>query len=75
MAKDKPKSRKDKQSKKWKLYDVSGGLKRKNKICPKCGDGVFLARHKDRDSCGKCGYTEFRKGENNRNRPSGQPEE
>ena len=39
----------------WKLYD---GNKRKNKTCPKCGPGVFLAEHKDRLSCGKCGYME-----------------
>ncbi|MFH0978004.1 MAG: 30S ribosomal protein S27ae [Candidatus Woesearchaeota archaeon] len=50
-----------KQSKKhptkvWKLY-VQG--KSKNKFCPKCGKGYFLAAHKDRSTCGKCGYTEF----------------
>ena len=28
--------------------------------CPKCGDGYFLAEHKNRLSCGKCGYTEFK---------------
>ncbi|MGV8090195.1 MAG: 30S ribosomal protein S27ae, partial [Methanothrix sp.] len=26
-----------------------------------CGNGVFLADHGDRQSCGKCGYTEFKK--------------
>lgn len=41
------------------LYDISGGLKRKNKACPKCGAGVFMAQHKNRVTCGKCGYTEF----------------
>lgn len=42
-------------SKKWESYS-------KNKrICPKCGPGVFLAEHKDRLHCGKCGYTEFKK--------------
>ena len=45
--------------KKWELYDSKDKLGRKNKACPKCGDGVFLANHKDRLSCGKCGYTEF----------------
>jgi len=30
----------------------------KHKYCPKCGPGVYLAEHKDRRSCGKCGYTE-----------------
>ena len=28
------------------------------KSCPKCGSGVRLAEHKDRRSCGKCGYFE-----------------
>lgn len=38
-------------------------LTRNKKFCPKCGDGVFLAEHKDRLACGKCGYTEFKKKE------------
>jgi small subunit ribosomal protein S27Ae len=43
-------------------YDTSSGvLKRKGKFCPKCGPGVFLAEHKDRASCGKCGYLESKK--------------
>ncbi len=28
------------------------------KHCPKCGAGVRLAQHKDRLTCGKCGYLE-----------------
>ena len=28
------------------------------KNCPKCGAGVKLAEHRDRRSCGKCGYSE-----------------
>lgn len=46
---------------KKKSYSVSGmyeGGKKKNKDCPKCGPGFALAEHKDRVSCGKCGYTE-----------------
>ena len=43
------------------LYEVSGKeLKRKNRSCPKCGQGTFLAAHKNRLTCGKCGYTEFK---------------
>lgn len=43
------------------LYDISSGTaKRKNKQCPKCGPGVFMAEHKDRNTCGKCGYMEKR---------------
>jgi small subunit ribosomal protein S27Ae len=33
---------------------------RKRKICPKCGNGIFMAEHSNRLSCGKCGYTEFK---------------
>ena len=36
-------------------------ITRLRRHCPKCGDGFFLADHKDRLSCGKCGYTEFKK--------------
>jgi len=40
-------------------YEVSGQeVKRKNKFCPKCGEGVFLAKHKNRLTCGKCHYME-----------------
>jgi len=47
---------------KWKFYEVKDGkLVRKRKECPKCGAGVFMAEHADRRSCGRCGYTEFKK--------------
>ncbi|MFO8050292.1 MAG: 30S ribosomal protein S27ae [Thermoplasmatota archaeon] len=43
-----------------KLYEIEGDkIKRKRKFCPKC-EGSFLAEHKDRFSCGNCGYTEFK---------------
>ncbi len=48
-----------KTQKKWEKYEISGDtLRRKNKTCPKCGPGIFLAEHKDRVACGKCGYME-----------------
>jgi len=44
------------------FYQIEGDkLKRTRKCCPKCGDGVFLADHKNRMACGSCGYTEFKK--------------
>ena len=49
--KAKPKQKKDKKEKKPYSY-------KKGKFCPKCGTGVKLAEHKDRYSCGKCGYYE-----------------
>lgn len=49
---------------KVKHYEVKDGtLIRKKRTCPKCGDGVFLGEHSNRISCGKCGYTEFKKKE------------
>ncbi len=42
-----------------KIYEISGNTaKKKNKTCPKCGPGVFMANHKDRWTCGKCKYSE-----------------
>ncbi len=40
------------------LYE-QGKITRKS--CPKCGVGVFMGQHGNRVSCGKCGYTEFKK--------------
>jgi len=46
----------------WKLYEKKGDkLERKNKSCPKCGQGFFMAQHESRLYCGGCGYTEFQK--------------
>ena len=45
-----------------KLYRKEGSrMVRQKRDCPKCGAGVFMAQHADRVSCGKCGYTEFKK--------------
>jgi small subunit ribosomal protein S27Ae len=47
---------------KGRMYEIKDGKAvKKNPTCPRCGDGVFLAAHKDRVSCGKCGYTEYKK--------------
>lgn len=44
-------------------YKVKDGkVERSRRWCPKCGPGAFLASHEDRTSCGKCGYTEYKKG-------------
>lgn len=43
-----------------KLYKVSGNkLERNNKSCPKCGPGIFMAKHTSRWTCGQCHMTEF----------------
>ena len=42
-----------------KAYKIEGDKSTsKNKTCPKCGSGVFMAKHKDRWTCGKCTYME-----------------
>jgi len=59
MAKGKGKKR---TSQKWKMYVVKDGkIVSRHRYCPRCGPGVFLAEHKDRWSCGRCGYTEWKK--------------
>jgi len=69
MAKKKKIRRKGKRkrpqrpsSQKWKLYKIEGDkIIRLRPFCPKCGPGVFMADHGDRFTCGKCGYTEWKK--------------
>ena len=56
MAEDKkkaaaPPKKKEKAASKPKAYKAG-------KSCTRCGAGVRLAEHKDRRSCGKCGYFE-----------------
>jgi len=42
----------------YKAYKVEGDkVVRKAGLCPKC-EGSLLASHKDRKTCGKCGYME-----------------
>ncbi len=57
--------------KKREVFKVEGeNVNRTRKHCPKCGPGVFLAEHKNRVSCGKCGYTEFKSGGKKKNNES-----
>lgn len=63
-VKGKTKHHKSKTVKKSSAYKVDGEkLERTKKICVKCGSGVFMAEHKNRFSCGSCGYTIFKKKE------------
>jgi len=58
-----PQKKKGAKQKKAEFYSVEGEkLRRSNKSCPKCGSGIFLAEHTNRLSCGKCGYTDWKKG-------------
>ena len=54
----KKQKKKTRRTKKSDYYEVSGGkVNLKRTPCPKCGPGVFMAEHKDRYHCGRCGYT------------------
>jgi small subunit ribosomal protein S27Ae len=56
-------------------YRVEGGsLRRTKKTCPRCGDGTYLASHKNRDYCGRCGYTLFHRKEQNEKGRAAPPE-
>jgi len=51
-----------KSTNKYSKYTISGDkAQKKGKTCPKCGPSVFMGEHKNRVSCGKCGYSEFKK--------------
>ena len=44
----------------WKYYKINGStIVKLKKECPRCGKGFFLAEHKNRYTCGKCGDTHF----------------
>ncbi len=61
-SKGKKVHKKSKRVKKSSFYKLEGsGVVRSRKTCIKCGPGVFMAEHKDRHTCGKCNYTEFKK--------------
>lgn len=60
MTMAKAKNTKRPRNAKSSLYKIEGEkLTRLSRSCPKCGAGVFMAKHKDgRYACGKCGYME-----------------
>jgi len=43
-----------------KFYEIKGSeVVRKRSPCPRCGPGTYMANHKGRQYCGRCGYTIF----------------
>ncbi len=48
-------------SKRYTKYKIEANRLIRGKTCPKCGPATFLAIHKDRITCGSCGYCEFTK--------------
>ena len=46
------------------LYKVEGGkVTRLRPTCERCGSGYFMAKHKDRYTCGHCGFTRYKQPE------------
>jgi ubiquitin-small subunit ribosomal protein S27Ae len=57
--KEKPKAPK-RRIQAHKLYKIEGdSLGRLRKECPRCGKGFFMAQHKNRLTCGHCGFTTY----------------
>jgi small subunit ribosomal protein S27Ae len=62
----KPKKRKHTHKKvklrllKYYQVDADGTVVRLRQECPQCGPGVYMAKHKNRVSCGRCSMTEIK---------------
>jgi small subunit ribosomal protein S27Ae len=59
-----PKAEKKKKEEKGihALYKVEGDkVARLRPTCERCGPGYFMADHKDRYTCGHCGFTRYKR--------------
>ena len=53
--------KKKEKNKIWEKYEIKNEkLIRKKRFCPRCGPGTFMAEHKERYTCGKCSYIEYK---------------
>lgn len=56
-----PKAAKTKKKGISSLYSIGGEkIKRLLPFCERCGPGFFMANHKDRYTCGHCGFTRYK---------------
>jgi len=55
-------------SKKYSKYKIEGDRIIRERSCPRCGNGVFLMKAKNRLYCGRCHLTEFIKSESSENK-------
>ncbi len=59
------KAKKEKKKKQEKgvhaMYKIEGDkVSRTRPTCERCGPGYFMADHKDRYTCGHCGFTRYK---------------
>ncbi|TFG12171.1 30S ribosomal protein S27ae [Candidatus Thorarchaeota archaeon] len=47
----------------YKVDSKTGKVTPTKRPCPRCEKGTYLAEHYNRYSCGRCGYTEFKRNE------------
>jgi small subunit ribosomal protein S27Ae len=60
---EKPKGLKKKKEEKGvhAMYKIEGEkVTRTHPTCERCGTGYFMADHKDRYTCGHCGFTRYK---------------
>jgi small subunit ribosomal protein S27Ae len=60
---EKPKREKKKKQEKGvhAMYKIDGEkVSRTRPTCERCGPGYFMADHKDRYTCGHCGFTRYK---------------
>ncbi len=60
---EKPKREKKKKQEKGvhAMYKIEGDkVSRTRPTCERCGPGYFMADHKDRYTCGHCGFTRYK---------------
>jgi small subunit ribosomal protein S27Ae len=60
---EKPKREKKKKQEKGvhAMYKIEGEkVSRLRPTCERCGPGYFMADHKDRYTCGHCGFTRYK---------------
>jgi ribosomal protein S27AE len=51
----------------WNYYEIRDGKAvQKNRFSPKLGEGHYMARHSNRETCGGSGYTEFKEATKNK---------
>jgi len=61
--KERVKEKKTRKSVSSHCYSIEGKkIERLLPFCERCGPGYFMANHGDRYTCGRCGFTRYKRG-------------